>query len=318
MVLFVESTLDPLDASMNPEHPQPLPESIETIRHGAKQGEALSAEGIEQARGKAGELLTEIEAAEPGMVFYVIPSNVGRAIETRRLIEDELRSLCADRPDIAFVDVKDAGGIAEAKSDPSRKYVVTELAPSRLLGFNERTLSIPAFLEYKKRYQNDEGLIGMTWIARQNELPALRERVASRLPDLDLDSIRPNDFIETPEEAAEKYLHLMQRMTEITRQHFPNRPWKGLHIGHNLSADFTAMATLGKPLTLASLDELGGTFRRPVESSTFTMPNQEAEYRGQHGTPEAGNLQELIERLREASEERKREWGIASPEQVTE
>lgn len=78
---------------------------FETVRHGEKQGEELSETGIEQAKVKARELLEEIKASPDGSVFYAMPSNVGRAVETRDVIESELRTLAEGEQGIEFISV---------------------------------------------------------------------------------------------------------------------------------------------------------------------------------------------------------------------
>jgi hypothetical protein len=283
---------------------------FETVRHGEKQGEELSEAGIGQAKEKAGKLLDEIKNAPDGAVFYAMSSNVGRAVETRNVIEEELKDLARGNQEIEFISVHDVEKIEQAKGDKSRKYVITDIQPSAALGFNERTPSIPAFLKYKKLYKNDEDLIGKTWAARQSEIVKLKKKIKQEMPELDVSNISPKEFEETPEETALKYVRLMRRMAEITEKYFPGHPWKGLQIGHNLSADFAAIALLGKDISVESIERLGGKFREFLESAYFEINGGKtvAKYRGQH-TEQEKTLDEIIANLEKASEARKEEWG---------
>ncbi len=284
-------------------------QEFETIRHGDKAGEKLSELGIEQAREKAHEWYERIKEAELGTVVYILPSNVGRAQETRNTVEAELRELCRGDSDIEFISVQNAERIAEVKDDFSRKYVVTDMVPTTALGFNERTPSIPAFLNYKKGYNNNENLIGKTWAAREDELDDLKQEVASVVPDFDRDKVRPQDFVETPEEAALHYLRLTKRMTELCNKYFPGHTVKGIHVGHNLSADFAAMAMLGKPISLQTIRELGDEFRRFVESSSWKSEAGKTivQYRD-HEVEQEHDLDQIVTRLQDQSSLRHAWW----------
>jgi len=284
---------------------------FETVRHGEKRGEELSEVGIEQAKEKAKELLGEIKASPDGSVFYAMSSNVGRAVETRDVIETELKNLAQEEQGIEFISIQDVEKIKQIKGDKSKKYIITDIQPSTALGFNERTPSLPAFLKFKKTYKNNEDLIGETWAAKPEELESLKEKIRQEIPDLDVSEINPKEFEETPEEAALKYIRLMRRMAEITEKYFPDHPWKGLQIGHNLSADFAAIAMLGKDISVESVENLGGKFRQFLESAHFEIKEGKivARYRGQEAEQEK-DLDKIIEDLEKASEERKKGWGV--------
>lgn len=298
----------------NPGNPEAIG-GFETVRHGEKEGESLSARGIEQAIEKAHELAAEIENSLNGTVFYLLPSNVGRAVATRDTIETELQELLAEDKKVAMVDVHDLKALHLAKEDHEGKYVVKSLQPSSLLGFNENTPSIPAFLKYKKLFQNNETYIGKVWAVNAEELQELKRQIAIDFPDLPDDSIDPREFQETPEEAAIKYLNLMKRMADITRKHFPGRPWKSLLIGHNLSADFAVMAMMGKKISLESTRELGDEFRRFMESSYLDFEDDKivVRYRDEE-TERATSLDEVMNSLLAESKVRRENWSLLDVE----
>jgi len=199
--------------------------------------------------------------------------------------------------------------IKQAREDKSKKYIVYEIQPSSLLGFNEKTPSIPAFLKYKKLYKNNEALIGETWAAKPDEIEELKEKVKQEFPDLDVSKIQPNEFKETPEEVALKYIRHMKRMDEITEKYFPGRPWKSLQVTHNFSMDFAAIAILGKDISLESIRELGGKLAQYLESVYWEINGEKiiAKYRDQE-IEHKKTLDEIIESLKKASEIRKSEW----------
>jgi broad specificity phosphatase PhoE len=286
---------------------------FETVRHGEKQGEKLSEVGVGQAKEKARELLDEIKTSPNGSIFYIMSSNVGRAIETRDIIENELKILAQEEQGIEFISVQDIKRIKQVKGDKSKKYIITDIQPTTALGFNERTPSLLAFLKFKTIYKNNEDLIGKTWAAKPEELEGLKDKIRQEIPDLDVSQINPKEFEETPEEAALKYICLMRRMAEITEKYFPNHPFKCLQIGHNLSADFAAIAILGRDISIESIEKIGGKFRQFLESAYFEVRGGKivTKYRDQE-VEQYKNLDEIIEDLKKASEERKRWWGITS------
>lgn len=282
---------------------------VETVRHGDKKGNDLSELGVEQAREKAAELWQEIQEAPPGTVFYTMSSNVGRAVQTRNTIEQVLKELATGSPDVSVLSVHDVQDPKGDQRDMSKKYLVTDTQPQRALGFTDATPSIPEFLRLKALYKNDENLIGLSWAATSDEISELHARVETQLPGTPTTNIHPRNFNETPEEAALLYLRLMKRMTDITEKYFPGHHSKSLHVGHNLSADFAAMALLGKDISMNSVDELGGKFRDFLEKATYEIRDNKviASYRDQSAEQEVP-LENIINQLEEASKKRRTSW----------
>lgn len=282
---------------------------FETMRHGEKAGEVLSERGREHAREKARELLKEIERLPDGAVVFLTPSNVGRAVETRDIIVAELKELCKEEPGVEFISVHDAERIKQAKGDFSKKYIITEVQPTRALGFHERSRFSPTYVKYRNMYKGNEDLTGMTWAAQPEEMEALKTKITQQYPEVDIDQIQPKQFIDTPEETALKHLRLMKRMVEITNKHFPGHSWKGIFVGHTPSIDFATATLLGKEISMKTIEEMGGKLRDFLESAHFRLEGDKiiATYRNQDVTLEK-DMETLIEELKAASSEREKEW----------
>ncbi len=281
--------------------------TFETIRHGAKEGRDLSEVGVEQAKQKAQEILDLIDKMPKGAVLNIIPSNVGRAVETRNVIEQELNELCQGRDDIELISVQDIPRIEAAKDNFDKKYVITEIQPQKLLGFTEKTPSSAAFLEYEKEFGED--FVGKIWMARKNEFEEIRQEIGQEFPDKTTIEFNPSDFVSTPEEAAMRYLRLMRRMDEIMRKYFPNQELRSVNVGHNVAADFMVMAAMDLSLDYEHFKRFGEKFRQPIESSEVVIEEDtlKVSYRGQEEVVEK-DLKQIIEELKTKSEERKEEW----------
>lgn len=284
---------------------------FETVRHGDKKGEDLSEAGIERAKKKAEALFEEIRQSPPGTVLYLMPSNIGRAIETRNVMEQQLIELAQTDDSIEFISVHDAEKIKEAAGRMDKKYVITEIQPSLALGFNKDKKYIEGFQKYRELYKGNEEFIGLTWAAHAHELDGLRQKIKEQMPEVDVDTIKPADFRETPEEVAITYVRFMRRMAELTNQHFPGHPWKGVHVGHNIASDFAAIGLLGRDISVATVEELGGKFREYIEPAHFELEDGKisASYRNLHNEQEI-DLESVITDLEMKAEIRRKEWNL--------
>ncbi len=284
--------------------------SFEIIRHGDKQGKELSEKGREQARSKAREIYGEIRLMPPDAVVCLFSSNVGRAQRTEEEIVNALRELCVGDQDIEILSVQELKKIEEAKEQGQKKIVIVDTAPQMGLGFDEKNdPAEAAFNKYHARYQ-DENAIGKIWIARAQELPALKAELHAQYPGVDSSDINPADFIKLPEEFVLNFLRFLRRMVQISRKHFPDRPAHIVGVSHNYNADLPTLVLMGKPLNVASINELGGTFRDFMESSEFIFGEDgktSVTYRREK-TEIHQSIEEAIKTLKKSLEERKKEW----------
>ena len=291
--------------------------TTENIRHGDKNKDgSLSDAGREQAREKAQELFGQIREADPGTVVYVTSSSVGRAAETGQEIETELRNLCHGISKIEFIDVHDEEEIKRAKNEPSKKFVITGIQPSSLIGFTKEqkgilkpTPYLEAWGNYGKKFGGDDYATMLVWVAQPQEMGDLRNILGKKFPGLEASNLNPADFVQTPEEEAIKYLRLMKRTKEITSTHFPGRPVMEFQVGHNV-AETATLALMGKEINLQNLKELlDGQGRGFLESAVFEERDGTifVSYRGTH-TRIKKSFEDVIQELERQSELRKSAW----------
>lgn len=283
---------------------------FETIRHGDKGADGnLSEVGENQAIEKAEQIYQQITEAPVGSIIYAVPSSVGRAVQTRDILEERLRELCADCDDVVFVSVQDKEALEHVRAETDKKVVVVDIQPQRLIGFDAKTSYIPAWKENTARFGGNEYYTMLTWAALPDEIETVRAEVAEKIPIAEMIAIDPSRFVQTPEEEAIKYLRLSRRFSEISKKHFPDRTSISLQVGHNV-ADFATLALLGKQISAESIREvLAGNSRDFLESARFEERDGEmlVTYRDHLGHQEI-RFDELIERLERESEERKSMW----------
>lgn len=281
--------------------------SFEMMRHGHKQGEGLSQLGVEQAGEKAREIYNKIKALPEDAVVCLFSSNIGRAIATKDTIENELLELVKSDAEIQVLSVQSKNAIENA--DPGKKIVIIDTAPQTRLGIKiENHPTNPAFNKYRSIYKSED-IAGQIWIARKGELPELKSDLEKQFPDIDSSDIKPSEFNMTPEEFGMDVIRFYKRMTDLSKKYFPGRPVDFINVSHNYNGDFALFALMDQPLNLATLKDLGGTFRDFVESSEVDIKDDEivVKYRGK--TIKTGkSLQEILDFLKESANARKIEW----------
>lgn len=283
---------------------------FETMRHGHKEGRNLSEEGREAAAERGRQKFEEIRDAEPGTVFYMITSNVGRAAETRNAAEGEVVRLAESEDDIHVASVQDRERILELANDDQAKIIVTEVGPTTGIGFSERDPSEEAFGRYMDLYRRDEDLIGLTWSARPEELAELKEMVAERVSTDAANEIDPKSFNITPEQVAMTQLRMLKRFSDLNERYFPGRPVKVMEVSHNVSLDFAAMAMMGRDINLETWKELGSSYRGFLEGASVEIVDGKltASYREIQGEPT--DIGDLLDGLKKKHKARLKEWGI--------
>ncbi|TAK03881.1 histidine phosphatase family protein [Patescibacteria group bacterium] len=283
---------------------------FEIMRHGHKKGEGLSEQGIEQAKKKAHELYERLKEIPAPAVIVLFSSNIGRAIDTKRTLESSLLDLVSQDGDFEAVSVKDAEKIDEAKTRTDKKLLITETAPQTMLGYSLRKedLADSAFQKWRSLYK-DESIVGKIWTARKEEIPALKEELRRTHPDIDPSTINPAEFIQTPEEYAFLAVDYVERMDQLSKKHFPDRPTHLVSVSHNYFSDWLTLMAMGKSINVESINELGGTYRDFVESSHLDVGNGElwVDYRGKQAhTPMT--IQDVRKKLEKSMKEREKEW----------
>lgn len=284
---------------------------IETIRHGHKAGEHLSEQGREEARKQAIRYYEEVQKSPPGTVFFIVPSNVERAQETRDAIQEKINDLARDNDSITFVSVQDKEKIDSLQDEFNKRIIVLDIAPQTAIGFKNEYESGKAFYHYKTIYDGDEDAVGKTWAARRDELAGLRREIHDKHPNINDDEVDPTRFVTTPEEQAMRHIRFLRRFIEITQNHFPGHGFKMLTVGHNVDSDFTALALMGQDISVQSVNALGGHFRDFLEDAHYrqTPDGLQVDYRGQEVT-KVKSFDDVLRSLSERVPDRKKEWRV--------
>lgn len=281
------------------------------IRHGPKKGEGLDPERIPEIRKEGDVYFQRILSAPTDTIFFVVPSTVGRAQDTRKIIEGRVRELVDEHPE-ANIEIIPASEQKRIKKGAGKKYLISDMEPDPKLGFTDSDLYRPERGRLDKLFKGDEEYIGRTWAARASEIQELKADIQKKFPDLsdaELASIQPARMVETPEDRAINDLQAIVSSTEKVEKANPGHPLVGTFIGHAPRIDFLAMATLTEEINLKNFKRVQG-LRNYLEASSFKVENGmivEASFRGRSlAAPIA--VSEVIARLQKASEERKAEW----------
>ncbi len=292
--------------------------NIESIRHGDRvmgedgsYGEALSAVGRENAKKKSLDYYKEIKESPEGTVFFMVTSNIERAIDTRSAIEEGIEALIKEEDNIEVILVKDVEKVELAKKNEESKYVVKDSYPNSLLGlgaFKEDNHDLLLFHKLTKKYKNNSVLALKTWITKKDEVDDLKNEIVGEVSDVDIEKIKPSDFNFSPEDFILSYFKFLKRISEIADKHFPGRPWKCLQVGHDVQLDFSAMFLLEGEISLKAFEKIK-KLRNFLESSQIDIHDGKMifKYRDLEKEIEVG-FGELIENLKEASKKRKQEW----------
>jgi hypothetical protein len=222
-------------------------------------------------------MLENLEKAPAGAVMALEPSNIKRAEQTRGLFVDQLRQSLQGRSDIEIVELggsreESEKALATIKSQPDKKFIISDLRGTWLIGFKEDDESLPALNKWKNKLEGDENMVGKIWAAHPDEIPVLTDELKERGFDIPGREIKPQEFQRTPEEQVRRFVRWMQAMKKIGESHFPDRPLILEGVSHNLRSDYTTLALLGEDISVESIDRvLGGNFREPFERSSVTF-----------------------------------------------
>ena len=273
---------------------------------------AAEAEAIEVARS----LLDRIQAAPRGAIMALEPSNVLRARQTRDLLVEKLTD-AARATDIELVEIGETEEsaqtlLAKIQSNPDRKFIITDVRATKLIGFTENDKFVPTVNKWKTLFRGNEDFIGKLWSARRDEIQTLHQELQTAGFDIQFDVLRPQEFAVTPERIALKQIHWVLAMKRIGEGYLADRPMYLEGISHNLRADFMALALLGEEISLESVNRiLGGHFRQPFERSAIVFTsdgNITINFKDQTRIYTEREFNELLERIRSSLNNRQAEW----------
>lgn len=283
-------------------------------RHGEKdsQGE-LSAEGIEHAREVAREIFEQIKSAPARSLFFIVPSILGRAQKTRTVIESVLKEEIRNETEIEILSLQDR---PDWTMIGSKKYVVTDFAPSTLIGYggDRRTITTEKYWESAKdSLEGDEFAIFELWCAEEGELGAFKAEMKTKhekVSEHTIDELAQSKFELAPEEYALKGYRWLERMRNLVKKYVPERPVKFLGISHNDISDFLTFELLGYKLNIETLRHFD-SLRDFLEESTYAFLSGgglEISYRGGKKTLTSQELADFPNRLKQEIEARKKVW----------
>lgn len=266
---------------------------------------------------QASSFFKHLEEAPEGAIMAIQPSNVKRAEQTRDMLVEQLRRLGTGHDDITIVDLgadtKEAEKLVESiKEARNKKFIITGLRGTWLIGFKEDDKSIAAINKWKNTLRGDENLLGKVWAAHSGEIAPLITQLRQKGFDITVEDVNLEDFQSTPEDQVVRFITWLRAMKQIGESRFPGRTLMLEGISHNLRLDYTMIALLGEEISVSSIDRvLGGEFRKPLERSTVIFTNDgrvSIEYRGIHKEYLQEDLDIFLQSIKEQSVMRKQEW----------
>jgi len=262
-------------------------------------------------------ILENLEQAPTGYVLAFEPSNVKRAEQTRGLFVDKLKELLSERDDIEIVEIGENQEAANKtfdriKNEPEKKFIISDLRGTWLIGFKDNEDFMPAVNEWKNKLKGDESLLGKVWAAHKDEISSLAEELKTNGIDISLGGIDPKKFQTTPEEQVLRFVRWIQAMRKIGTSYFPDRSLILEGISHNLRSDYTTLALLGEDISVESINRvLGGEFRKPFERSNIIFGEDgkiKIKYREIEKSYSLDEFEEVVKSIRRRLDARKSEW----------
>ncbi len=262
-------------------------------------------------------ILENLEQAPTGTVLAFEPSNIKRAEQTRGLFVDKLKELLGERDDIEIVEIGESREAANQvldriKNGPKKKFIISDLRGTWLIGFKDDENFMPAVNEWKNKLKGDESLLGKVWAARKDEISKVAEELKIKGIDISAEEIDPKKFQTTPEEQVLRFVKWIQAMRKIGTAHFPDRSLILEGISHNLRSDYTTLALLGEDISVESINRvLGGEFRKPFERSSIIFEengNIKIKYRDIEKSYSLDEFEEVVKSIREKLDARESEW----------
>lgn len=262
------------------------------------------------------EMLDRFRAAPGGSIMALQPSNILRAQQTQELLTDKVAELLNEGEAIELVALEDDKEAADKlldriRAEGTKKFIISDLRGTELLGFKEKGESVDAVNKWKNRFGGDENFIGKLRAMRTQERDLLHKQIEDAGIEVGSDELNPAEFVSTPEEDALRQIRWMKAMKKIGENHFPNRPLYLEGISHNIRADFTSLALLGEDISVESIDRvLGGKFRKPFERSSVVFDDAvTVNYKDTKKKYNTEEFEGLIQELYKKSYKRQEEWG---------
>lgn len=321
------------------------------FRHGPKSDEkagldsaVLSEVGKVAVQEKAQDLFLEIDSLPDGSVIFFSTSLTDRAVQTRDLMEEEVKKLISNNANYAIVDVgefssknyEESGLKKKIEENPTIKFFITGINPTSLLSIKskgmkedrgvEQVVDVQSnnyFVKCKNFFENkeaeegdkyDESLASALWLAHADEMPDLKNKIKGKFPAVsgdDVELLNPKNFVETPEDAAIKQANYFKRIAELSRKYFGKRPVFSPTVTHSPKVDFLTMKLLGLSLSAHDFEQIGGQ-RAFLEASKLAIKDDSicVEFRGKTNCLSDTDLDMIISELNVENQNRKKEWEL--------
>lgn len=310
----------------------------EVRRHGPRPayGEDLTPEGIALIHEEARSIYADILQHDLGSIFYIVPSDVRRARDTRHHLEEALQQLAAEDAEhgeaCAFVDFNDDVRIAQIAHDHSKRWIITGVPDIPEIGIDmQEDGAGPVWdtmqdnfrehaLDEKKLEAVIHDLLSAVQVSWPSELPQLfqdiRVHVGHDVPDETLMRLfSPAQYVAldiTPEDEVIGQLTAMHREASAVEEKFPGQHVHSITIGHAPVIDYVGMALMGQRITLADWKAYGGIRRylEPIEldfDERGDMVYARLPDRGLESSSRV-HIGELIAQLRHEAAARREAW----------
>ena len=295
---------------MNKEH------TFEMMRHSKKDSEGnISPEGREMAEKDAQETFERIEAMPNGSVICMIPSNVGRAVETKEIIEKTIEELMTNdehKDDYIIVNLGEDDTLEIAKNNPNKKLLLKHELFSVDIGIPEvdgENKTQDTFIKYLKQFGWDEDAVGKLWACKNEELNDLSKEMEEKNEGGGKD-LNPSEFFVTPELITITQLQWLKDVKDVAAKFFPDRPVLATGVTHNIQTDYAMMRLLGMPISYESIKKLGGRLSDFLEKGSITIDGENitVKFRDQEVSFNDRSIESIINNLEQEGKEREKKW----------
>lgn len=300
--------------------------------------EDLSPEAIAEIHTEAQGIYEDILRHKLGSIFYILPSNVLRAMDTRKHLESALKDIVHEERDssTAFIDYNKLNGDGTLRdkltSDTSKRWVITNVPDLPDIGIPEGLHVANVWDRMQADFKdtakdsdemakNVHNFISMVNVTRKDELEELIVQLKPYISTEDADTyirkyFNPKDFLKdtTPEEGAIEQLEAIARETKLIEDQFGEKHVHGILIAHAPMVDYITMALIGMEINLKNWNAFGG-IRGYLEPADFDFDENGdlvyAQFRNRNlSTSEPIRIKDVVQTLRAQAQARKKEWGL--------
>lgn len=221
---------------------------------------ALPVEGIIEAQKKAVEFAKKVEQAPEGTVYFGVHSNISRTKEANFIFEEEVKYIARKHPEWLVVDVsyfesqklkdviKTITSVITLSTD--RKIILLNGGEDEAMGMY--SWNMDEVVKEIDATGGDENEVLKKWL----DDPQVQQRLGV-----------------SPQEVVGNFRNFIAEKTRLVRDYFPGRPAMISGIAHSWELDAAFAAMLGKDLSGASMDEIGGMINTMEDAQINVAPD---------------------------------------------